>query len=151
MSPALISRLFLRVALGSVFIVSGFQKLISPAENFAAVIEKFDIVHGAAVTALSLAMPWAEFIGGTLLVLGLWTPVTLGALWLMNTLFIGVLASALWRKVPVGDCGCFGKNLSIPLPVMLAVDGAIWALFLLSFLLRRKPAPSLDSFLARHG
>ena len=149
MKPAPLFRLVLRVALGSVFIVSGFEKLMSPAQNFAAVIEKFEIIQGPTASALAFTMPWAELLGGILFVLGLWTTASLSALWLMNTLFLGVLASALARKLPLDQCGCFGKQVSIPLPVMLALDAALWALFLLSFLLRRKPVPSLDSFFER--
>ncbi len=146
MKPAPLFRLLLRAALGSVFIVSGFQKLISPAQNFAAVIEKFEIIQGPAALTLALTMPWIELIAGILFVLGLWTTVSLSALWLMNTLFVGVLASALARKLPLDQCGCFGEKISIPLPVMLSIDMALWALFLFCFLSRRKSAPSLDSF-----
>ena len=145
-----IARLFLRIALGSVFIVSGFQKLIAPPQNFAAVIEKFEIVQGPAAALLSVTLPWIELIAGVLFVLGLWTTVALVVLWLMNTVFAGVLISALIRRLPVEQCGCFGKALSIPLPVMIGIDAVIWIIFLVSFVSRKKPAPSLDAILARH-
>jgi len=144
-------RLLLRVVLGSIFIVSGFEKLLSPSQNFAAVIEKFEIIHGPAVTLLSVTLPWAELIAGVLFVLGLWSTAALAVLWLMNTVFVGVLASALARRLPLDQCGCFGEKLSIPLPVMLGIDAAIWVLFLLSFLLRKKTSLSLDTSFARHG
>lgn len=142
-------RLLCRVGLGGLFVVSGFQKLILPAENFAAVIEKFEILSGPAAAFLSHALPWAEFLAGVFLVVGLWTPLSSAALWLMNTVFIGVLASALARKLPLDQCGCFGKNLSIPLPVMLGLDLLIWMVFLFLFLTRRVPTPSLDSRLEK--
>ncbi len=150
MKPASLFRLFLRALLGSVFIVSGFQKLISPPQNLAAVIDKFEILHGSAVTALSLTLPWVEFIAGILFVLGLWTSAALALLWLMNTVFIAVLVSALLRRLPIDQCGCFGKDLSIPLPVMLGIDAAIWLLFFVSFFFHKKSSPSLDTFFARH-
>ena len=142
-------RLLCRVGLGGLFVVSGFQKLILPAENFAAVIEKFEILSGPAAAFLSHTLPWAEFFAGVFLVVGLWTPLSLAALWLMNTVFIGVLGSALARKLPLDQCGCFGKNLSIPLPVMLGLDLFIWSAFLFLFLTRRVPTPSLDSRLEK--
>ena len=138
-----------RAALGGVFIVSGFQKLLSPPQNFAAVIDKFEVIHGPAVSVLALVLPWVEFIGGVMLLLGLWTRFALPVLWAMNTAFIGILGSALVRKLPVNECGCFGKALSIPLPVMFGVDAALWALFLFCFLSKDKPSLSLDSYLAR--
>ena len=139
-------RLVLRAALGSAFVVSGFQKLISPAENFAAVIEKFEIIQGPAAIFLSHVLPWGELVAGACLLVGLWIPLSLAALWLMNTVFIGVLGSALIRKLPLEQCGCFGKNLSIPIPVMLGLDCLIWAAFLFLFLTRRVSTPSLDSY-----
>ena len=142
-------RLFCRVALGSVFIVSGFQKLIAPAENFASVIEKFEILRGPAAVFLSHTLPWVELLAGASFALGLWTPLSMATLWLMNTVFIGVLGSALMRKLPLEQCGCFGKDLSIPLPVMLGIDTAFWAAFLFLFLTRRVSTPSLDIFLEK--
>ena len=145
MRPAVAGQLALRVLLGSVFLVSGFEKLSSPAQNFAAVIEKYQILHGPAVMLFAQAMPWVELIFGALLVLGLWTRVSLLALWGMNTLFIGVLSSALLRKLQIDECGCFGESLSHSPPKMLAVDIGLWFLFLIFFLSnRRVKAPSLD-------
>ncbi len=143
-------RFFLRAALGSVFIVSGFQKLLSPPQNFAAIIEKFEVLHGPTVTLLSLTLPWVELIAAIFFVLGLWTTAALAVLWLMNTVFIGVLTSALIRHLPIDQCGCFGKGLSISLPVMLSIDVVLWVLFLICFLLRKKPSLSLDTTLASH-
>ena len=142
-------RLLCRAGLGGLFVVSGFQKLILPSENFAAVIEKFEILSSPAAAFLSHTLPWAEFFAGVFLAVGLWTPLSLAALWLMNTVFIVVLGSALARKLPLDQCGCFGKNLSIPLPVMLGLDLLIWAAFLFLFLTRRVPTPSLDSRLEK--
>ena len=146
MKPAPFFRLLLRAALGGIFIVSGFQKLLSPPQNFAAVIEKFEIIQGPVAALLSVTLPWVELVAGILFVLGLWTTAALAILWLMNTVFIGALASALVRGLPIDQCGCFGKALSIPLPVMLGMDAVVWGLFLISFLQRKKASPSLDTF-----
>lgn len=152
MKPAHFLLLLVRAALGGVFVVSGFQKLWGPWENFAAVIEKFEIIHGLPVTVLARTLPWAEFLAGVFLILGLRTILSLFVLWAMNTAFIGVLASAIARKLPIQECGCFGEALSLSLPKMLAVDISIWVLFLVFFLgSKRVKLPSLDVSMDKHA
>ena len=143
----------LRLVLGAVFAVSGFQKLASPWQNFAAVIEQYRLLNGPAAELFAQAMPWVEFLAGVLFLLGLWRMLSLSALWTMNTVFIGVLASALARKLPIDSCGCFGDALKIPLPVMLSLDLAFWIFFLAYFLLSRRSGDdaSLDRAFERHG
>ena len=133
--------LSLRFFLGAVFAVSGFQKLIGPYQNFAAVIEKFEILNSSGASWMARTMPWAELVLGVFLVLGLWERLSLAGLWAMNTSFIAAIASALARKLPIQSCGCFGEAVSVPLPVTLAFDILLWALFLLYFLKGRRPDP----------
>ena len=138
--------LLVRAVLGSVFVVSGFQKLWTHPENFAAVIEKFDILHGLPVTVLAHTLPWVELLAGVFLVLGLRTQVSLFVLWIMNTVFIGILSSALLRKLPIDECGCFGEAVTLSPSQMLAVDVSLWFFFLLYFLSSsRVKVPSLDT------
>lgn len=146
MKPAPLLLLLVRAALGGIFVVSGFQKLWTPAVNFAAVIEKFNIVHGLPVSVLAHTLPWAEFIAGVFLILGLRTRISLFVLWAMNTVFIGILSSALLRKLPIEECGCFGEAVTLSPSQMLAVDISLWFLFLFYFLVSpRVKVPSLDS------
>ena len=128
----------LRLVLSAMFVVSGFQKLVSPWQNFAAVIEQYKFLNGPAAAFFAQAMPWVEFLAGVLFLLGLWRVLSFSVLWALNTLFIGVLASALLRKLPIDSCGCFGEALKIPLPVMLSLDAVFWASFLVYFLLSRR-------------
>jgi len=152
MNPASFLLLIVRVALGGVFVVSGFQKLWGPWENFAAVIEKFEIIRGLPMTVLAQALPWAEFLAGVFLILGLRTLVSLFVLWAMNTVFIGILASAIARRLPIQECGCFGGALSLSLPKMLVVDISLWVLFLVFFLgSRRVKVPSLDTSIGKYA
>ncbi len=137
----------LRVLLGAVFVVSGFQKLTTPYQNFAAVIEKFEILHGPGVVFLAQVLPWVEFMLGVFLILGLWERLSLAGLWTMNTAFIGILASAILRKLPVQSCGCFGEALTLSLPQMLSIDLVLWGFFLIYFLKGRDLGlPGLDHF-----
>jgi uncharacterized membrane protein YphA (DoxX/SURF4 family) len=125
--------LSLRVLLGAVFLVSGFQKLTAPYQNFAAVIEKFEVLRGPSVVLAAQTLPWAEFILGVFLILGLWERLSLVALWVMNTVFIAILAAALARKLPIQNCGCFGEAISLSLPQILWIDISLWILFLVYF------------------
>ena len=137
--------LSLRAALGSLFLVSGFQKLAAPYQNFAAVIEKFEIIHGPGAQFLAQMLPWAEFTAGVFFVAGFWEPFCLSALWAMNTAFIGILISALTRKLSIDSCGCFGDAVTLSLPKILALDISLWVLFLVYFFgSRRCQAPGLD-------
>ena len=133
------------MALGAVFAVSGFQKLASPYQNFAAVIEKFEILKGANASLLAQTLPWVEFAAGVFFILGFWETLSLVLLWVMNTVFLGVLASALARKLPIDSCGCFGEAVTLSLPKILALDISLWVLFLVYFFgSRRCQAPGLD-------
>lgn len=144
--------LALRVGLGSVFVVSGFEKLTSPVQNFTAAIETFEILRGPSAMWLAQTLPWLELISGVLLVLGFWTRVSAWALWAMNTVFIGVLSSALLRKLPLDQCGCFGKAVTLTPSQMLAVDAVLWFLFLLFLTARpRAKSPELDNLFDRHA
>ena len=128
--------LILRLAAGSVFIVSGFLKLTQPYQNFLAVIQRFEVVHGAPAVFFARVMPWVEFVGGVFLVLGFWTRSSTVLLWAMNITFIGVLSSALLRKLPIQECGCFGESLALPVKKTLLIDAGLWivlaALFVFS-------------------
>ena len=133
--------LSLRVLLGAVFVVSGFQKLISPYQNFAAVVEKFELLKGPALSLFAQALPWAEFVAGVFFVLGFWENISLFILWGMNAAFIGVLISALARKLPLDSCGCFGDAMKLSLPQMLSLDIFLCSMFLLYFSARRRHNP----------
>jgi uncharacterized membrane protein YphA (DoxX/SURF4 family) len=139
-----------RILLGAVFTVSGWEKLTAPYQNFLAVIEGFRVLSGAPALVLARTLPWVEFVLGIFLLVGLWSRFSLGALWTMNTVFIGVLASAILRKLPIKECGCFGEALSLPLPAMLAVDGVLWgAFFFLWLVLGKTKLLSLDGLLEK--
>ncbi len=140
----------LRVALASVFIVSGFMKLMEPAQNFLAVVYEYKILSGPTARLFADSMPWFEFIFGVFLLKGLWTRFSVAALWSLNSLFIIAVGSALWRKLPITECGCFGGQASLPLERVLALDLVLWTAFAVLFLFSRHATRfSMDEYFSK--
>lgn len=137
----------IRAGVGLLFVVSGYMKLIEPYQNFLAVIYDYQFVTGWAARGMAMAVPWAELVFGVFLLAGLWVRLSAGALWILNTAFIGVIGSALIRKLPVKDCGCFGHSaVSLSLEKALALDGALWLIFLFLFIIEYHAAPQRRGF-----
>ncbi len=119
----------LRLVVASIFILSGVTKLTQPYQNFLSVIQSYQILSGGGAALAARVMPWVEFIFGVFLFLGLWLRLSASVLWMLNTVFIGVVASALIRRIPVGDCGCFGGSFSLSPSQVLFLDIGLWAAF----------------------
>ena len=122
--------MFLRLAVGSVFAVSGFIKLMQPYQNFLAIIRSYELLSGSPAVALAKTMPWAEFVVGVFLILGFWSRISILVLWVFNTVFIGVISSALIRRLPIQECGCFGDSFSLQPQQVLWLDIALWVVFM---------------------
>ena len=122
-----------RVAVGALFILSGFLKLMQPYQNFLYVIQTYQALPAPLDTVMARVFPWLEYLAGIYVLLGLWTRPAMAILWALNTAFIGGLWSALLRGLPIHDCGCFGEMLSLPPQAMLALDVVIWGLFFVSW------------------
>lgn len=112
----------IRSALGFLFIVSGFEKIISPAQNFLYVVQSYDMFSGLFDKAIVLSIPWIEFLTGVFLLSGLWLEISLKVLFILLSGFMIVVGQALARRLPVDECGCFGGLFSFPLPVVFVMD-----------------------------
>ena len=108
----------MRIAVGSVFIVSGISKGIDPWGTFYKTTEYLTAMHipivewGNTVLALAFILFTLEFIIGVSLLLGCYRK----AAPIMAALFMLVmLPLTLWIAIadPVADCGCFGDFLVI--------------------------------------
>lgn len=108
----------MRLAVGSVFIVSGLSKGIDPWGTYYKTMEYLAAMHipivewGNTVVALSFILFSIEFIIGVSLVSGCYRK----AVPIMAALFMLVmLPLTLWIAIsdPVADCGCFGDFLVI--------------------------------------
>lgn len=116
----------LRILLGGLFFWSGFLKLLEPWQNFQVVIEAYQVLSGDPVRWAAQCVPWLEALGGLFLLTGLYARPAVYLLWGLNTVFLAALAQAVVRKLPIRECGCFGDAFSIPLPMMLTLDTALW-------------------------
>ncbi|MDE6290147.1 MAG: DoxX family protein, partial [Muribaculaceae bacterium] len=108
----------MRIAVGSVFIVSGLSKGIDPWGTFYKTSEYLTAMHipivewGNTVLALAFMLFSLEFIIGVSLLTGCYRK----AAPIMAALFMLVmLPLTLWIAIadPVADCGCFGDFLII--------------------------------------
>ncbi len=139
------------MVIGGIFVVSGFEKLIGPYQNFLYIVQNYSFLPFLLAEFVARVLPWIEFFLGLFLLLGLWLKWTLRAVMVLVLMFMAVVMQALIRNLPIDECGCFGALLTVPLPVVLASDTTIF--FLTWFLLsRRKEAErySLDSYWAQN-
>jgi uncharacterized membrane protein YphA (DoxX/SURF4 family) len=55
---------FIRVFIGLVLLASGFEKLISPWQNFLYVVQAYEALPSYLEKATALVLPWVELIVG---------------------------------------------------------------------------------------
>ena len=138
-----------RIALGGVFLASGFAKILKAPESLAAVIEAYQLIPTALALPMAKILPWVEFIAGGFLASGyLLRPAAALISGMLGT-FVIALASASLRGLPLGECGCFGglgPHLT-PLQAM-GLDAALLLLAAAAATDRRKLA-SLDSWIEK--
>ena len=138
-----------RVLVGCMFVVSGFEKLISPYQNFLYVVQGYELFPSFLENVAAHIMPWIEFLLGVFLLLGLWLKWVLRAVLVLMAMFIIVVAQALIRNLSLIECGCFGDFISVPLHVTLIFD--IIMLFVINLLVRKEERTgvfSLDCYLS---
>ncbi len=138
--PLRILLVALRILIGILFLWSGFEKLIRNYENFILVVKSYKVLsdHGAVVVAR--VIPWVELALGIFLMVGFKIRASLMALWVLISAFIAVVGSALFRKLPIDDCGCFGEAVSFPLKGILIFDTVLWALVLFMIIFYKSEA-----------
>jgi uncharacterized membrane protein YphA (DoxX/SURF4 family) len=111
-----------RVLIGLLLIVSGFEKAIQPWQNFAFMIEAYDVFPRFLETAAARVVPWVELFVGVFLIMGLWLKPVLRICQVIFLVFIVLVTQALWRGLALDDCGCFGQLIALPPIVTLVLD-----------------------------
>ncbi len=139
------------MAIGIFFIVSGFEKLVDPYQNFLYIIQNYSFLPLFFADSVARFLPWLEFLLGIFLILGLWLKWALRTLMILLLMFVAVVIQALIRRLPITECGCFGGLVSFPLPVTLAFDITIFVCaWLLSFRIQEAQRWSLDRYFAKN-
>lgn len=140
----------IRILIGCLFVVSGFEKLIGPYQNFMYVVQSYEFLPTILEEVVARILPWGEFFLGVFLVFGLWLKWTLRLTLILIVMFTLIVGQALLRKLPIDECGCFGGLISLPLYGVLIFDSML--LLLTSLLLKYKNRTnmlSLDGYF--HG
>ncbi len=119
---------FFRVGFGILFIISAGQKLIEPYQNFLYVVQSYSILPPVLEDLTARMMPWMELFLGVFLVLGLWLKQSLQGSLALVFIFLCVVGQALWRQLPIGECGCFGELITLPLHGVLILDSSLFLL-----------------------
>jgi hypothetical protein len=95
----------LRVALGTIFVVASFYKILSPGA-FAHQIYNYHLLPPMLINPVAMTLPWLQLFCGIALIFNRWPKGA--SLWilLMMAVFQVALASALIRGLDI-SCGCF--------------------------------------------
>ncbi len=133
----------IRALIGCLFVVSGFEKLIGPYQNFLYVVQSYEFLPVVLEEIVARILPWGELFLGVFLVFGLWLKWTLRSTLILFLMFVLIVGQALLRKLPIDECGCFGGLISLPLVTVLIFDGTL--LLLTGLLLKYKKRTDLLS------
>ena len=74
---AKLTGLFIRVPLGLYFLLAGHMKLTN-LESFIGTVRGFNLMPDSLAVLYAVMVPWAEFICGFLLIIGIWTTLAAG-------------------------------------------------------------------------
>ena len=130
-----------RIGIGGVFIYSGWNKLLSPIQEFEYALEQYHLFSGIWTAVVANVIPWLEFILGAFVMLGFMRKQSAQMLSGLCLGFILVLASTVIRGIDVANCGCFGDAIHLSPQQAMMVD--IGFLLLLA-LIARAPRTLLE-------
>ena len=118
----------LRILIGLVLLLSGLEKSISPYQNFLYVVQAYQMLPSWAEHLVAMVLPWFELLVGLMMVLGVWTMWALKLSMLCFGMFVVVVGQALWRGLPLDQCGCFGQWLHVLPQTIIVFDSVIMVL-----------------------
>jgi uncharacterized membrane protein YphA (DoxX/SURF4 family) len=137
-------QLIARVIVGGILAYAGFMKAVGPSAEFAAVIAAYKILPAAAVTPMSIALPYVEMWVGLFVLCGFYTrQASIAAILLVGSFSLALL-STLLRGIDLASCGCFGAD-SLPPRYTIILDLILLALTIASYRESKTAPPySLD-------
>jgi len=136
--PVEIIALLARVAVGSVLLYAGFLKALSPAAEFAAVLEAYKLFPSSLLTPLSIGLPYVEMWVGLFMLTGFCTRVAALAATILSCAFLTTVGSALLRGIDLAHCGCFGPQSLTPRHTMV-LDVALLLFSMIVFRVAKLP------------
>lgn len=98
----------LEIVLGLLFIYAGAVKVI-PTEEFAAIIDNYNILPTFLINGVALFLPWLEVVVGICLLVGLFRRGSAFILLLLMAVFIVAQAYVVVNGLDVA-CGCFSVD-----------------------------------------
>jgi len=101
--------LLARFYLGGVFLYAAWGKVLDPY-SFAVNIATYQVLPLELVNVSAVVLPWLELIAGVLLIAGVFTRAQALLVNGMLLVFIAAIASALYRELDLGTCGCFASE-----------------------------------------
>jgi uncharacterized membrane protein YphA (DoxX/SURF4 family) len=137
----------MRLTIGGVFAFSGWGKLMTPPENFMAVIGQYQFFPSHVISIIATTVPWLELILGLFLAVGYLTraSATITAIFLASFMFL--IARGLVLDLPIAECGCFGSEFSLTPIQALTLDVSLLVMALM-VVMRPPTWLSLDRTLA---
>jgi uncharacterized membrane protein YphA (DoxX/SURF4 family) len=100
--------LLLRLIVGVTFVYASYDKVLHP-HAFAIAVRGYQIVPVNLSNLFALAVAWAEFVAGILLIVGLFTRQAAGAVFLLLGMFVVALVIVVVKGMVI-DCGCFSSE-----------------------------------------
>lgn len=98
--------LLARLGLAAVWLISGWLKVVDPAQTEVAV-DAYRLLPDSAVNPVAVTLPFVEIALGLLLIVGLGVRVTAVLSGIVLAVLIAAIVSAWSRGLSI-DCGCFG-------------------------------------------
>jgi putative oxidoreductase len=97
--------LFVRLAIGAIFIYASLDKIAAPAQ-FARIVYNYHLVPGELINLLAIIMPWVELICGISVILGIYKEGGILIIGFLLCVFAVSIGINLVRGVDL-ECGCF--------------------------------------------
>lgn len=137
-----------RLVVGGILIYAGASKSASPAEEFALIIDAYNVIPTAMTLPMAGLLPWLELLVGWALVLGVGGRAVVSVAGAMFALFLTALLSVVARGIALPNCGCFGDAMHFTPVQALLFDSTMLALCWAAYRGGSGPA-SLDSWSER--
>lgn len=122
--------ILVRILVGGIFVYSGWNKLSRPVQEFQYMIEQYQTFPTSIAKLVSYSLPWIELCFGTFLIAGFLRKLSAQVLSILTLSFMVLLGSALFRGIPIENCGCFGESIHLSPIQALSFDTFLFLLLL---------------------